>query len=52
MPSNSFKQEYTDEKVKDFCKTKFNITFPMTKIIQASGEENMISIWLDKQHTK
>ena len=33
IPSNSFKQEYVDEeKVKDFCETKFNITFPMTKI--------------------
>ena len=34
MPSNSFKQEYVnEEKVKDFCETKFNITFPMTKIV-------------------
>ena len=39
VPSNSFKQEYTDEeKVKDFCETKFNITFPMTKITAVVGE--------------
>ena len=52
MPSNSFKQEYTDEdKVKDFCETKFNITFPMTKIIQVSGEEkHNFYKWMEKQH--
>lgn len=52
MPSNSFKQEYTDEtKVKDFCETKFNITFPMTKIVQVTGEEKHdFYTWLDKQH--
>ena len=52
MPSNSFKQEYSDEnKVKDFCETKFNITFPMTKIVQVTGEEKHdFYIWLDKQH--
>ena len=39
VPSNSFKQEYTnEEKVKDFCETKFNITFPMTKITAVVGE--------------
>ena len=52
MPSNSFKQEYSDEnRVKDFCETKFNITFPMTKIVQVTGEEkHNFYIWLDKQH--
>ena len=40
LPSNSFMQEYSDEsKVKDFCETKFNITFPMTQIINVIGEE-------------
>jgi len=39
LPSNSFLQEYTSEdKVKDFCESKFNITFPMTKIIEVLGE--------------
>ncbi len=39
FPSNSFKQEFTQEdRVKDFCETKFNITFPMTKIIEVVGE--------------
>ena len=40
LPSNSFKQEYTNaEQVKDFCETKFNITFPITEIINVAGEE-------------
>ncbi len=39
IPSNSFKQEYADEeKVKDFCEAKFNITFPLTKITPVIGE--------------
>ncbi len=52
MPSNSFKQEYADEdKVKDFCETKFNITFPMTKIVEVSGEEkHNFYKWMEKQH--
>ncbi|PPR26798.1 MAG: Hydroperoxy fatty acid reductase gpx1 [Alphaproteobacteria bacterium MarineAlpha9_Bin4] len=52
MPSNSFKQEYVDEeKVKDFCETRFNITFPMTKIIQVTGDEKHdFYKWLDDQH--
>ena len=52
MPSNSFKQEYSDEnKVKDFCETKFNITFPMTKIVQVSGaEKHKFYKWLEKEH--
>ena len=40
VPSNSFMQEHTSEnKVKDFCETKFNITFPMTKIEEVIGSE-------------
>jgi len=39
VPSNSFMQEYSnEEKVKDFCETKFNITFPLTKITAVRGE--------------
>ena len=40
LPSNSFKQEFNSEdQVKDFCETKFNITFPMTKIVNVVGED-------------
>ena len=51
-PSNSFKQEYADEeKVKDFCETKFNITFPITKIVQVSGDERHdFYQWLEDNH--
>ena len=42
IPSNSFMQEHTSEdKVKDFCETNFNITFPMTKIEEVIGSENI-----------
>ncbi len=52
MPSNSFKQEYSDEeKVKDFCETKFDITFPMTKIISVTGEtKHDFYSWLASEH--
>ena len=52
MPSNSFKQEYVDEeKVKDFCETKFNITFPMTKIVEVTGEEkHEFYKWLENNY--
>ena len=52
MPSNSFKQEYAEEeRVKDFCESKFNITFPMTKIVQVLGEEkHNFYKWLDKEY--
>jgi glutathione peroxidase len=52
MPSNSFKQEYVnEEKVKDFCETKFNITFPITKIVQVTGNERHdFYKWLEDNH--
>ena len=52
IPSNSFKQEYTDEKkVKDFCETKFNITFPMTKIVSVRGEDkHKFYKWLSESY--
>ena len=52
MPSNSFKQEYGDEdRVKDFCETKFDITFPMTKIISVAGDEKHDFYgWLEEQY--
>ena len=52
IPSNSFMQEYgSEEKVKDFCETKFNITFPMTKIVQVTGEEkHEFYKWLENNY--
>ena len=48
VPSNSFMQEHTSEdKVKDFCETNFNITFPMTKIEEVIGsEKHPLYAWL------
>lgn len=52
LPSNSFKQEYGEEsKVKEFCETKFNITFPMTEIINVIGEEkHPLYTWLKENY--
>ena len=52
VPSNSFMQEYSnEEKVKDFCETKFNITFPMTKITAVIGEnKHSFYKWLLDEH--
>ena len=52
IPSNSFMQEYSsEEKVKDFCETKFNITFPMTKIVEVIGsKKHPLYVWLKEKH--
>ena len=52
VPSNSFMQEHTSEdKVKDFCETNFNITFPMTKIEEVIGsEKHPLYEWLKREH--
>ncbi len=52
LPSNSFKQEFKSEnQVKDFCETKFNITFPMTKIVNVIGEErHPFYAWLKEKY--
>lgn len=52
IPSNSFMQEYgSEEKVKDFCETKFNITFPMTKIVDVIGsKKHPLYIWLSEKY--
>ena len=39
VPSNSFNQEKkTNNEVKEFCEFNFNITFPITEIINVKGE--------------
>ena len=52
IPSNSFRQEHaTEDKVKDFCETNFNITFPMTKIEEVIGNErHPLYSWLKDSH--
>ena len=52
IPSNSFMQEHNSEdKVKDFCETNFNITFPMTKIVDVIGDKkHPLYSWLKKEH--
>ena len=38
VPSNSFNQEKdTNKKVKEFCEFNFNITFPITEILEVKG---------------
>lgn len=40
VPSNSFKQEYSEEKkVADFCKFKYGVTFPLSKITSVTGPD-------------
>ena len=48
IPSNSFMQEHnTEEKVKDFCEANFNISFPMTKIVEVRGDDkHPLYVWL------
>ena len=52
IPSNSFKQEHaSEEKVKDFCETNFNITFPMTEIVSVIGaEKHPLYKWLKEEY--
>ena len=52
IPSNSFMQEHNSEdKVKDFCETNFNITFPMTKIEDVIGhKKHPLYSWLKEEH--
>ena len=52
VPSNSFMQEHsTEDKVKDFCETNFNITFPMTKIEAVIGnDKHPLYAWLKETY--
>ena len=39
IPSNDFKQESgSNEEIKNFCESKFGITFPMTEKVSVKGE--------------
>ena len=49
FPSRDFMfQEYSsEEKVKDFCEANFNISFPMTKIVEVRGDDkHPLYVWL------
>ena len=52
IPSNSFMQEHTSEdKVKDFCETNFNITFPITKKYDVKGANaHPIYLWAKENY--
>ena len=51
MPSNQFggQEPGTNEEIKDFCETNFNITFPMTDKINVKGENtHELYLWAKK----
>ena len=52
VPSNSFMQEHSSEdKVKDFCEVNFNITFPMTEIVEVVGsKKHPLYAWLKESY--
>ena len=54
VPSNSFNQEKTDDSdVKEFCKLKFNINFPLTTITEVKGKNaHDLFIWAKENHGK
>ena len=55
VPSNDFgKQEPgTSEEIKNFCESKFGITFPMTEKVSVKGENaHPFYIWARENHGK
>ena len=53
VPSNQFggQEPGTNEQIKNFCETNFNITFPMTDKIKVKGDEaHPIYKWAKKNH--
>ena len=54
ISSNSFNQELdTSKEVKDFCESKFGITFPMTETVDVKGENaHQIFKWAKENHGK
>ena len=53
VPSNDFFQEFsTGEKVKNFCETNFNITFPITTVTKVTGKNaHPFYVWLRETHS-
>ena len=54
IPTNDFKQEPgTNNEIKDFCETNFNITFPMTTKVDVKGDNlHEIYTWAKKNYGK
>ena len=54
VPSNSFNQEKkSNNNVKEFCEVNFNITFPLTAIMDVKGDSaHEIFKWAKKNHGK
>ena len=55
IPSNQFggQEPGTNEEIKDFCETNFNITFPMTDKVDVKGDNaSEIYLWAKKNYGK
>jgi len=55
IPSNQFggQEPGSNEEIKNFCETNFNITFPMTEKVDVKGENaNELYLWAKKNHGK
>ena len=53
VPSNQFggQEPGSNNEIKDFCETNFNITFPMTAKIEVKGENaHPIYLWAKENH--
>ena len=53
IPSNQFggQEPGTNEEIKDFCETNFNITFPMTDKVDVKGDNaSEIYLWAKKNY--
>ena len=55
IPSNQFggQEPGSNEEIKNFCETNFNITFPMTDKVEVKGENaHEIYLWAKKNYLK
>ena len=55
VPSNQFggQEPGSNEEIKNFCETNFNITFPMTEKVDVKGENaNELYLWAKKNYGK
>ncbi len=55
IPSNQFggQEPGSNEEIKNFCETNFNITFPMTDKVEVKGENaHEIYLWAKKNYGK
>ena len=55
IPSNQFggQEPGSNDQIKDFCETNFNITFPITDKVDVKGDNaHQIYLWAKKNHGK